>query len=171
MPQTRPLLTDAEKKALATHLAKHKILPFQYRFRKTVAVAAFSTADGALGDYFTLEFTPDLYTGIVSIAAGFILTPNTTVGQFAIQASYKSTMTMADGTALTSPDSNGDVIYNLISNGGAINDFQVFFPLNWYIEAKKTMYFHVWADRTTITAATAVMSGHVTLGTMQTDQG
>lgn len=169
MPITRSLLDPAQKIALQKHLLQHKVYPYRYRMRAAINETNFATADSTIGHYFTRQFTPQFATGIVSIAAGFIITPNTTTGIFALVGSYRSTLTMAD-LAGNTPD-EGAEIYSLISNGGAINDFQVFFPLNWYVEAGKTFYIHAWADETTIDAGTSTLTGHFTLGTLVTDQG
>lgn len=170
MPMTRPALSAPEEKALFAHLQKHKIYPFRYRFRQLIDATQFATADGAIGSYRTYTFTPDVHLGIVSIAANFIITPNTTVGTYALAVSYANTFSLQDGGNLTKPDDEATVIYELKSNGGAINDFQVYYPLNIYVEANKPIYFHLWADAATVTAGTSTMSGHVVFGSLLTGQ-
>jgi hypothetical protein len=165
MALRQPQISKEEQQLLLQHLRKHVIYPYREQFRLTTNSTNFPNQDGsgpAIGFYFTYTFQPVTTLGIVSLAAGFILTPNTTVDLFAMQVSYKPTMTMANQTAW----SEADVIYQLMSNGGAINDFQVFYPLNWYVEKNQPIYVHVYAGTSTISAATAVMTGHITLGTL-----
>lgn len=172
MPISKADLTQAEKIALISHSRKHKVYPVPFVFRKPLVAASFGTADGAIGSYFTMAFTAPEITPIVSFATSFIITPNTLVDIFAIVISYKPTMSMADGASLTKPTDEGSKAYQLLSNGGAINDFQVFYPLNWYLERGSKLYMHVYAGATTIAAALAtnVMTGQVILGTMPTGE-
>lgn len=170
MPTTKPLLSSAEKELLWRHLLKHKAYPYTFDIRQTTSAANFPTQDGAIGDYRTYTFTPPYALGIVGIATGFIITANSVTGLFAVVNSYRSTMSMAEGPSQTVPN-EGQQVYKNISNGGAINDFQVFFPLNIYVEANKPFYTHVWVDRTNITTGTAVLTGHITLWTLPTDIG
>lgn len=165
-----PTLSREETQKLYDHLRKHKIYPYQFRFRKLINAANFPNVDGALGSYFTLAFTPANYLGVVSLATNFIITPNTTIGEFCLAISYSNVLTLADNGAPTVPDGEGQVIYQLKSNGGAINDFQVFYPLNWFVEARKPLYIHFWADAATVAAAAATVSGHCIPGTLVTNQ-
>jgi len=166
---SRNLLSDEENKKLYSHLNKHKIYPFAYRFRKLISATAFTTADGALGSYFTLTFTPTQQLGIISLATNYIILPNTSIGAFSMLVSYRPVITMSNNTALGTPDDESNEIYELKSNGGAINDFQVFFPLTWYVETGKSLYIHFWADAATVTAGTATVVGRIILGTMLTN--
>lgn len=168
MPTTRPILNQEEYELLRSHLRKHKVYPFSYRIKKTISVAGgFATADGSASfHYFTLKFTPTTDTGIISLASNLVITPSTTFGLFGIHLSYNDTLTLADQSDLTAPVNEGTTAYNLMVNGGAINDFQVFFPLNFYVESRKSVYLHVYADDTTIAAASSVMTGQIVLGTM-----
>jgi len=172
MPMTKSNLTQVEKNALITHSRKHKIYPQPFVFRKSIVAADFTIADGTIGSYFTMAFTAPEILPIVSFATSFIITPNTLVDIFAIVISYKSTMTMGDGTSLTKATDEGSKAYQLLSNGGAINDFQVFYPLNWYMERGSKLYMHVYAGKTTIDAAVAtnMMTGQIILGTMPTGE-
>jgi hypothetical protein len=115
-----------------------------------------------------LSFTPKEITGIVSIATSFIITPNTAVDIFALVVSYKPTITFADNAVPTLPDDEAGDIYQLLSNGGAINDFQVFYPLNWYLERDKPIYMHVFAGALTVAGASTTITGHFILGTLPT---
>jgi hypothetical protein len=168
VPITRSTFNTEEMQRLKLHLEKHKVYPFQYRFRKVINSSNFGTADGSIGSYFTLTFTPNVHLGIVSMATNFVVTPNTSVGIFMLAASYRSTVTLADNTATGTPDDEANEIYRLMSNGGAINDFQVFYPLNWYLEAGKPFYLHVYADATTVAANNTTITGHFILGTLLT---
>jgi len=53
----------------------------------------------------------------------------------------------------------------LISNGGAINDFQVFYPLGWYVEAGTPLYIHVFVGQTALGGG-GTMIGRVAIGGM-----
>ena len=166
MPQAIPPYSEAELKALLDHLKKHTVYPYRCRRRKTMSAGNFATADGSLGSYFTVTFTPESTIGIVSLACNIIITPNTAVGQFAVAVSYSSTFSLQDGSS--SPDEENASIYTIETNGGAINDFQVFYPLNWYVTAGQSVYLHFWADAATITTGTAVMGAKVVLGAIRT---
>jgi hypothetical protein len=172
MPITKSNLSQPEKKALIDHSRKHKLYPYLYQFRKPIIAANFGTADGAIGSYFTMEFTAPEILPIVSFATSFIITPNTIVDIFALVISYKPTMSMADAASVVKPTDEGNKTYQLLSNGGAINDFQVFYPLDWYMERGSKIYMHVYAGATTIAAATAtnIMTGQVVLGTLPTGE-
>lgn len=166
MPVRTATISKVEQDQLLQHLSKHPIYPYSFRFRKTTNVASFPHADGALGNYFSFMWQPKVTLGVVSLAVNYILTPNTTVDVFVVAVSYKPSYSIADATG-NLPEDEGSEIYELKSNGGAINDFQVFYPLNWFVEKNQPLYVHVFAGITTITAATAVMQGHVTFGTLQ----
>lgn len=172
MPITKADLSQKQKNALIDHSRVHKVYPYPFIFRKSIIAANFTKADGTIGSYFTMTFTAKEILPIVSFATSFIITPNTVVDLFAIVISYKSTMSMADGASLTEPTDEGSKSYQLLSNGGAINDFQVFYPLNWYMERQSKIYMHVFAGKTTIDAASAtnVITGQVILGTMPTGE-
>lgn len=172
MPISKADLTQQEKNALISHSRKHKVYPYPFVFRKPLVAASFTTADGTIGSYFTMTFTAPEILPIVSIATSFIITPNTLVDIFALVVSYNPTMSMADGAALTRPTNEGSKMYQLLSNGGAINDFQVFYPLNWFMERGSKLYMHVYAGATTIAAATAtnIMTGQFIIGTMPTGE-
>ena len=168
---SRALLNPQESKELLRHLEKHKVYPYKFRYKKAINNTLFDTADsGGGGRYFTLTWNPSYYTGIVYFGCNYIITPNTTVGTFAVAISYSSTFTLGDNTSPTAIDLEGTDAYMLLSNGAAINDFQVFFPLNWYLEKGRSIYVHVWADTTTCTAGTSTFQGQMTFGTLVTDR-
>jgi hypothetical protein len=168
---SRSVLNDKENQELLEHLKKHKVYPYKYKIKKTINSTNFINNDvPGGGGYFTYAFTPQLYLGIVYLAANFIITPNTVVGTFALAISYASVFSFGDNAVSTLPDLEGTDTYMLLSNGGAINDFQVFFPLNWYLETNKTIYIHGWADSATILIASAVMQGQFTFGTLVTNR-
>ncbi len=164
--QTFPNLSAVDEARLLLHLRKHKIYPYRYSFLKTTNAATFDTADGALGSYLTFTLRPNNYTGVVSIATNMILSPNTTIGRYAITFSYNQVLTLADQAALTNFDTEAQEIYQLVTNGGAINDFQVFYPLNWFIEKGRPLFIHLWVDAATITAGTATIAGSIIVGTL-----
>lgn len=169
MPISKPMLSKEEQDRLVSHIMKHKTYPFMYRWAKTINNTNFDVASGGSGfRNFTLTFQVREKTPIHSIAANFIVTPNTTVGTFGIALSYKSTISFADNANAGIPDDEGSEVYMLLSNGGAINDFQVFYPLNFYMDRAFPLYVHVFADTTTCTAGTSTMVGRVILGTMPT---
>lgn len=170
MPISKADLTPAEKAALISHNRKHKVYPYPYIFRKTIDATHFTTADGAIGSFFTMSFTAKEILPIVSMATSFIITPNTTVGLFALVVSYSPKVSMADQALLTAPSDEGNKIYQLLSNGGAINDFQVFYPLDWYMERGSQIFMHVFADATTVAAGTSTITGQFILGTMPTGE-
>lgn len=167
MPITRNNLSDAERKELADHAKKYKVYPYRYRINRVVNATNFPTSETSGFKYYTRAFIAAEVLPIISIAASLILTPNTVVGTFGIVLSYNSVLSFVDGTADT-PDEEGTVIYQLLSNGGAINDFQVFYPTNWYMERNSKIYLHVFADATRVAAADTTAVGHVVLGTMPT---
>jgi hypothetical protein len=167
MATTRALLNQEEYEALRSHLRKHKLYPFSYSIRKLISAANFPTADGGgIVKYFTLSFTPEQAMGVVSLATNLVITPETTFGIMGLQMSYKPTLSLADNTVATSPNNEGNNAYNLILNGGAINDFQVFFPLNFYLESRQTIYIHVFANNAVVAAASSNMTGQIILGTL-----
>ena len=170
MPVSKAVLNEAERIALLSHLQKHKIYPFRYRFSKTINAANFPTAavGGTAGSYFTLTFQPKEILGIITLSNAFIITPNTTVDTFSIAVSYKKTWAWGDNTVATVPDDEGSEIYSLLSNGGAINDFQVFYPTTYYMERNTPIYIHVFAGATTVAAGTSTMTGAVIIGTLPT---
>lgn len=167
MPTTRPILLQEEYESLRKHLRQHKTYPFSYSIRKVINAANFPLTDGgSIVKYFTLQFTPDVSVGIVSLATNLIITPETTFGIFGLQMSYKPTLSLADNPSATAPANEGNNAYNLVTNGGAINDFQVFFPLNFYLESRQTMYLHVFANDAIVAAASSNMTGQIILGTL-----
>ena len=166
MPVKLAALSKEEQTQLLTHLRKHPIYPVTFKCRQTTNGTNFPKVDGGIGQYRTYAYTPGVVEGVVSIAANYILTPNTTVDMFVLAVSYKPTFTMQDNGSVDTPQDQGSEIYQLLSNGGAINDFQVFYPLNWYLEKSQTIYMHLWVGASTITAASALMTGHVTLGVL-----
>ncbi len=167
MPTTKAILSKDEQARLVQHVTKHKTYPFEYRWNRAINNTLFDLSVTGFR-YFTLTFTTKEILPIISLATSFIVTPNTTVGAFGIVLSYKSVLSLADNVAAGVPDDEGGNIYQLLSNGGAINDFQVFYPLNWYMDRNSPMYIHVFADTTTATAGTSTMLGHVILGTLPT---
>lgn len=171
MPITKSNLTQADKDALILHSRKHKVYPYPYQFERVINAANFpnTASPVSLIKYFTMSFTAPEILPIISIAAGFILSPNTTVGIFGIVVSYKPTLSLADGSN-TLPTDEGSVIYKLISNGGAINDFQVFYPTDWYLERLSKLYIHVFADNATVGAASTLIIGHTILGSLSTGE-
>ena len=167
MPTTKPILSQEEYEALRKHLKQHKLYPYSYSIRKTINAAAFPTADGgAIVKYFSLEFTPPTAVGIVSLATNIIITPETSFGIMGIQLSYSPLLSLADNPTATAPANEGTTAYNIIVNGGAINDFQVFFPLNLFVESRQTAYLHVFANNALVAAATSNMTGQIILGTL-----
>lgn len=165
MATPRALLNQAEIEALRLHLRKHKTYPYNYGISNNIDNTDFNIAGPTGYRYFTYEFTPQVETGIVSLATNLLITPETTFGQFGIQLSYGSTLTLAGNSVKTTPLNEGVVAYNLFTNGGAINDFQVFFPLDFFVRSRETVYIHVFADTTTCTAGTADIRGQIILGT------
>ena len=165
MATPRALLTQTEYEALRSHLRKHKSYPYNFGISKNIDNTDFATTGVTGFRYFTLQFTPTVETGIVSLATNLVITPETTFGVMGIQMSYASTLTLADNSVATAPLNEGTVAYNLFVNGGAINDFQVFYPLNYYVRSRETMYIHVFADTTTCTAGSSDMRGQIVLGT------
>lgn len=169
MPITKAVLNKAEQEKLVQHALKHKDYPYKFIFNKTINNTNFNVASGGSGfRNFTLTFNVKEITPIISLATNFIITPNTTVGTFGIVVSYKSTISFADNASATVVDDEGGDIYQLLSNGGAINDFQVFYPLNWYLDRISKIYVHVFADTTTCTAGTSSILGQVIFGTLPT---
>jgi len=166
MPVRTATISKVEQTQLLSHLSKHPIYPYTFRFRKTVNAANFPLPDGGLGSYFSFKWQPIVTLGVVSIATNYILTPNTTVDVFALAVSYKATYSIADVVGNTPADEASD-IYELKANGGSINDFQVFYPLNWFVEKTQPLYVHVFAGAATVAAASAVMQGRITFGTLQ----
>jgi len=166
MPVRTATISKVEQDQLLQHLSKHPIYPYTFRFRRTVDAANFPLADGGLGSYFSFKWQPIVTVGVVSIACNYILTPNTTVDVFALAVSYKPVYTIANATGNTPADEAND-IYELKANGGSINDFQVFYPLNWFVEKTQPLYVHVFAGAATVAAGTATMQGRITFGTLQ----
>ncbi|HXT00362.1 MAG TPA: hypothetical protein VN915_06780 [Elusimicrobiota bacterium] len=175
-PISKACLSDQDKKDLVAFSEKHKIYPYRYRFNKLISTTAFNkTAAGpiqganpGLGSYFTLSFTPKEITPIIYIATSFIVLPNTSVDIFALVVSYNSTISFADNVNAGLPDDEAQDTYQLLSNGGAINDFQVFYPVNWFLERGRTIYMHVYAGPTVVAAASSYIVGHFILGTLPT---
>lgn len=167
MATPRALLTQVELDSLRSHLLKHKSYPYTYVINRGITAANFPSTDASslALRYYTLQFTPTVDTGIVSLATGILIKPETTFGMFGLQMSYKDTLNWTDNPTLVKPANEGNGVYGLITNGGAINDFQVFFPLDYFVRANETMYIHVYADATTIAAATSTMIGGIILGT------
>jgi hypothetical protein len=174
MPISKALLDDKARKELVSFSERHKIYPYRYRFNKKINATNFNkTAAGAIqgggtGSYFTLSFTPKEITPIIYIATAFIILPNTSVDIFALVVSYNQTLTMADNANAGRPDDEAADTYMLLSNGGAINDFQVFYPVNWFVERDKPIYMHVFAGPTVVAADNTYINGHFILGTMPT---
>jgi len=168
---SRASLSRDQDDELLKHLSKHKIYPYKFRIKKTINNTNFGVADvSGGGRYFALTWTPSYYTGVIYLAANFIISPNTTVGTFALAVSYAPTFSMGDNANPAKIDLEGTDVYTLISNGSAINDFQVFFPLDWYLEAKRPLSLFVWADTTTCTAGSSTIQGQFTYGTMVTSR-
>lgn len=164
MATPRALLNQPEIESLRSHLRKHKAYPYNFGVNQAINNTTFdSTVTGFR--YFTLQFTPTVETGIVSLATNLLITPETTFGMLGIQLSYASTLTLAGNTVLTAPLNEGNVCYNLFVNGGAINDFQVFFPLNYFLRSRETMFIHIFSDTTICTAGTSTMRGQIIVGT------
>lgn len=163
-------ITKTEQDALLVFLRKNPVYPFRKRFNVAVNNTTFDTANAASPvavRSMTLSWRPTETVGIVSLAVGAIVTPNTTVDVFGVVISYKPTLTLADGTHAEVPDNESDDIYQVLSNGGAINDFQDFYPLNWLVERGQYIYAHIFAGTTTCTAATSSIMGHVIFGTLK----
>ena len=159
-----------EQDQLMTFLRKHPIYPYRKRWNVAVNNTNFDTANGASPitvRSMTLSWVPDQTVGIVSLATGFIVTPNTVVDTFGLMVSYKPTLTLADGAHAKVASDESDDIYQALSNGGALNDFQVFYSLNWLVEKGQPIYIHVFAGTATCTAATANMMGHVIFGVLK----
>lgn len=168
MPITKSNLSDQERLDLATHASKYKVYPYRYRINRTVNAANFTKADpSSTVKYYTRAFKANEVLPIISFATSLILTPNTSVGLFGLALSYNSVFDLSDGTT-DAPDEEGTIIYQILSNGGAINDFQVFYPTDWYMERTTKIYLHVFADNTRVAAADTTAVGHVVLGTMPT---
>lgn len=164
-------LTDKENAALLAHLRKHKTYPYLFRLKKAITAGNFTKVDApGGGSYFTFEFRPNNYVGVISFATNLILSPNTTIGRFAITMSYNSVVNLGDNTSLTKFDTEAQEIYQLVTNGGAINDYQVTYPLNWFVERAKPLFIHIWADAATVAAGTATLAGHIILGTLIASQ-
>ncbi len=166
MPISISRLSQAEQKELWQFLNKRKVYPAAWRFLGTINATNFPTTDGSNGSYRTDSYTPGADVGIVAVSANFIITPNTTVDTFALAVSYASTYSLSSAQQV-----EGAEIYELKSNGGAINDFEVFFPLNWYVEAGKTIYMHWFAGATTVAAGTSTFQGKFIFHTLQTRMG
>lgn len=166
MATPRALMTQPEMEAMRKHMLQHKGYPYNYGISKNIDNTDFSRTGVTGFRYFTYEFTPEVDTAIVSLATNLLITPETTFGQFGIQLSYGPDLTLADNLTLTKWLNEGTVAYNLFVNGGAINDFQVFYPLNYYVRSRQEkMFIHVFADTTTCTAGTSDMRGQIILGT------
>lgn len=175
-------ISDEERKKLWLHLQKHKIYPFRFPFDRGFNFIDFPNADlsvgtGIAGRYFTFEFRPDNYLGIVSIATNFIIVDLNTVTEpppvYSLFVSYNKVISTQDALSLTKPQDEGNVIYQLSASGGAINDFQVFYPLNWYVESNKPIFMHVWAstsggNENFTSPEKGRMKGHFILGTLLT---
>lgn len=174
MPMTKALLGQAARDELVRFSQEHKIYPYRYRINKKINAtnfnksAAGSIAGAGTGSYFTLSFTPPEITPIIYIATSFIILPNTSVDVYSLVVSYNSVLSYADNANANQPDDEGSDTYQLLSNGGAINDFQVFYPVNWYVERKKPIYFHVFAGPTIVAADSSYMLGHFLIGTLPT---
>ncbi len=168
MPTTKSNLTRDDQTGLVKHIQKNKNYPYDFPFRRTINGTVFNNADGSIGSYFTKAFTAREILPIISISAVYIITPNTTVDIFCVAVSYNSVFSLADSTNDTLPGGEGGVIYRLLSNGGAINDFQVFYPTDWYMERNSKIYVHVYAGATTVTAGTSTITGSIILGTLPT---
>lgn len=161
-------LGPEDRKNLVEDLGKRKIYPITYKWNKLITAITFPNVDvGGVGNYFTMSFTPRELTGIISIAAGYIVTPNTNVDIFNVVCSYKSVLSMGDITNLNAPNDEGGDIYQLLSNGASINDFQVFFPLNWYVARNQSFFIHVFAGAASLGGGTTIR-GRVTLGCLTT---
>lgn len=174
MPIGKANLSAQESVELVSFSEKHKIYPYRYRFNKLMNAANFpKAAAGAIagagtGSYLTLSFTAKEITPIIYIATSYIILPNTTVDAFALVVSYNQTLSFADNANVGVPDDEAADTYQLLSNGGAINDFQVFYPVNWFLNRGQSIYMHVFAGPTTIAAANAYVMGHFILGTLPT---
>lgn len=166
MPITKPQISKDEQLKLVAHMLKHKTYPYKFQWNRAINNTTFNVATGNGVRNFTLTFRVNEVTPIISLATNFVVTPNTTVGIFGITVSYKPLLSFADNASATVPDDEGGDIYQLISNGGAINDFQVFYPLNWYMDRTSQVYVHVFADTTTCTAGTSTMAGQIIFGTL-----
>jgi hypothetical protein len=174
VPIRKATYNDLERKELISFSEKHAIYPQRFRFNKKInstnfnKTAAGNIAAGSTGAYFTLTFTAKEITPIIYIASSFIILPNTTVDVFSLVASYNPVLTYADNVNAGLPDDEGADTYQLLSNGGAINDFQVFYPVNWFLNRGQSIYLHVFAGPTTVAADNAYMMGHFILGTLPT---
>lgn len=174
MPISKAQLDDVQRKQLVAFSQAHKIYPYRYRFNKKINSTNFNkSAAGAIqgggtGSYFTLSFSPKEITPVIYIATAFIILPNTSVDVFALVVSYNPVLTFADNANAGRPDDEASDTYMLLSNGGAINDFQVFYPVNWYVERSKPLYMHVFAGPTIVTADSSYIVGHFILGTQPT---
>lgn len=170
MPVPTPQLSDVEQKLLYDHLRKHIVYPFGYRVNKVLSNANFGTVEAAgLCRYTTLTFRPKRTVGVVAIMANFIITPNTVVDTFGFEISYSSTFSLADNANSTLPDEEAKSSYMLLSQGGAINDLQVFFPLNFLVEANSPLYIHLFVGTASISASNT-MIGKIKLGTLRTEK-
>lgn len=168
---THAALTAKDDAMLLNHLRKHKTYPYSFRIKKTINAATFTRADAAGGgSFFTFTFRPNNYVGIISIAANMILRPNTTIGRFAYVVSYNNALTFADNPTLTAQATEAQEVYQLATNGGAVNDYQVFYPLDWFVEKGSPLYIHVWADSINVAAGASTLEGWVTFGTLISGQ-
>ena len=169
MPTTKANLSEADRADLISHSQKYKVYPYRYRINKAINGTNFAKADASgTVKYFTMQLTAGEILPVVSFATSLIITPNTAVDIFGIAISYNSSLSLADNVNANRPDEEGTVIYQLLSNGGAINDFQVFYPVDWYMERGSILYMHVFAGNTIVAAASASMVGHIVHGTMPT---
>lgn len=168
---SRAILNPEESQQLVKFLDKHRIYPYKFKFNKTINNTNFNKVDSAGGGrYFTLSWAPSFYTGIVYFGANWIVTPNSTVGNFSATVSYASTISFADNASPTAIDLEGTDALTILSAGSTLNELVPFFPLNWSIETGKTIYVHVWADTTTCSAGTSSIIGQFTFGTLVTSR-
>lgn len=168
---TLSAISQAEQKEVQKFLEKHKTFPYSFGWSKTITTGNFATADGSSTvKFFSQTFQPKQYLGVVAVACNYIITPNTVVDIFAVSITYGATAQYTLGTYTQIP---GQDVYELKSNGGAINDFQVFYPLNWWMEPNSQIQIIVAAGVTTVTANSSsnVFQGKVILHTIQTQIG
>jgi hypothetical protein len=82
------------------------------------------------------------------------ITPSTVVDLFGIAISYAATLDFSDGAGAGAggADEEATQIYQLLAQGGAINDFQVYFPLGAYLEKGTPLYVHFFGGHGSIAA-------------------
>lgn len=170
--QAPPQYTKEEQERLWDHLRRSRSYPHRFAFS---VVANTTTFDNAPANdpcrnarIKQIEFNS--YVGLVALQINLLTLPVATSGIFGLAISYADTFRFVntDGNTVAPNvvEEQGQVIYQLVSQGGSIADFEIFYPLNFLVEpSKKRLNIFLFSNTTD---GSITFDGHVLLHVMQT---